>query len=181
MLRATLVSLLLCGAALLPAAAPAAEAPAGPAAGGPAISGQATVIDGDTIEVRGTRIRLYGIDAPEAAQTCETSAGRSYTCGRLAAHALAERIGSATVTCEPHREAGGRKASVCRLGQEDLSAWMAVHGYALADRRQSAAYAGAESKAWAKRRGIWAGTFEEPAEWRRARLSADAAAGIRAE
>ncbi len=30
------------------------------------MTGQASVIDGDTIEIRGTRIRLHGIDAPES-------------------------------------------------------------------------------------------------------------------
>ncbi len=32
------------------------------------MTGQASVIDGDTIEVHGTRIRLHGIDAPESGQ-----------------------------------------------------------------------------------------------------------------
>ena len=34
------------------------------------ISGRASVIDGDTIEIHGIRIRLFGIDAPETGQTC---------------------------------------------------------------------------------------------------------------
>ncbi|WP_267357338.1 MULTISPECIES: hypothetical protein [unclassified Methylobacterium] len=54
MIRSTLALLLLCGSA---------------AAAG-TISGPATVIDGDTIEVQGTRLHLYGIDAPETAQSC---------------------------------------------------------------------------------------------------------------
>ncbi len=32
------------------------------------ISGPARVVDGDTLEIGGERIRLYGIDAPESAQ-----------------------------------------------------------------------------------------------------------------
>lgn len=34
------------------------------------IVGVASVVDGDTIEVLGTRIRLHGIDAPESGQFC---------------------------------------------------------------------------------------------------------------
>ena len=34
------------------------------------ITGTASVIDGDTIDIHGTRIRLHGIDAPESRQTC---------------------------------------------------------------------------------------------------------------
>jgi len=34
------------------------------------IVGWARVIDGDTIDISGTRIRLDGIDAPESSQTC---------------------------------------------------------------------------------------------------------------
>jgi endonuclease YncB( thermonuclease family) len=33
--------------------------------------GQASVIGGDTIEIHGTRIRLWGIDAPESRQLCQ--------------------------------------------------------------------------------------------------------------
>jgi endonuclease YncB( thermonuclease family) len=34
------------------------------------LAGQASVIDGDTLEIHGTRIRLYGIDALESGQAC---------------------------------------------------------------------------------------------------------------
>jgi endonuclease YncB( thermonuclease family) len=41
-----------------------------PPAAPSAIIGRASVIDGDTIDIHGTRIRLYGIDAPESSQLC---------------------------------------------------------------------------------------------------------------
>ena len=32
--------------------------------------GQASVINGDTIEIHGARVRIFGIDAPESDQLC---------------------------------------------------------------------------------------------------------------
>ena len=39
------------------------------------------VIDGDTIWIGDTKIRLHGIDAPEMKQTCRTSKGKEKLCG----------------------------------------------------------------------------------------------------
>jgi hypothetical protein len=62
------------------------------------ITGRASVIDGDTIEVRGERIKLEGIDAPERGQLCEAD-GQRWRCGQQAALALADRVGTRNVTC----------------------------------------------------------------------------------
>ena len=56
--------------------------------------GIASVIDGDTIEIHGTRIRLNGIDAPESAQPCLDGAGRKYRCGQRSSLALADFLAS---------------------------------------------------------------------------------------
>ncbi len=63
------------------------------------VAGTASVIDGDTIEVRGQRIRLHGIDAPESRQLCRLD-GKPWQCGKDAANALAEKIARRPVTCE---------------------------------------------------------------------------------
>lgn len=35
---------------------------------------------GDTIEIDGASYRIYGIDAPEAGQTCASSSGKTWPC-----------------------------------------------------------------------------------------------------
>src|SRR5215203_2769290 len=104
-----------------------------PAWGAEIVTGRASVIDGDTIEIRGRRIRLFGIDAPEASQTCTTQAGEPYRCGQKAALVLDGRIGDGVVTCErKDLDRFGRLVASCRVLGEDLSAWMVGLGWALA-------------------------------------------------
>ncbi len=55
------------------------------------ITGKPRIIDGDTIEIAGQRIRLYGIDAPEAAQRCVVNK-TPWPCGRNATLALSSMI-----------------------------------------------------------------------------------------
>lgn len=130
------------------------------------IVGPATVIDGDTIEIRGQRIRLYGIDAPEGNQLCERAESR-YRCGQEAALALIDKIGRSKIQCEQKGiDRYKRVVSICRSGEEDLNAWMVQQGYAVAYRRYSKDYVASEEIARSKRRGVWAGEFVLPWKWR---------------
>lgn len=122
-----------------------------PACAGDTLTGAAKVLDGDTLELQGRLIDLYGIDAPEAEQVCARADGSRYRCGQTAAGVLRQRIGTTPVSCTPK---GGdrqeRLTAVCHVGETDLSAWMVAQGqgHALALRDVTGAYSGTEGVAW---------------------------------
>ena len=131
------------------------------------LRGVATVIDGDTIEIHGQRIRLYGIDAPESRQHCEVN-GKRYRCGQAASLALADKIERSTIECERRdMDRYKRIVAVCWLGDIDLNAWMVRNGWATAYRQYSGDYVDDESAAHLAEAGIWRGRFIEPSRWRR--------------
>ena len=74
-----------------------------PALAAEPLVGNASVIDGDTIEIHGQRIRLHGIDAPESRQECSRPDGTSWRCGQQAALALSDRIARSVVHCDARR------------------------------------------------------------------------------
>jgi len=136
------------------------------------IAGAASVIDGDTIEIHGQRIRFSGIDAPESAQECEDAKGVRYQCGAKAAAALDGFLAtSRPVTCEfVSWDRYGRFVGDCRRADgASVAAWMVEHGQALDWPRYShGAYKGQQAKAEAAKVGLWAGTFQAPWDWRAA-------------
>ncbi|UGB26240.1 thermonuclease family protein [Methylorubrum sp. B1-46] len=138
------------------------------------INGRASVIDGDTLDIRGTRFRLQGVDTPESAQMCGDANGKDYPCGRRAAFALSDKIGHGNVACEVvDKDRYGRSVAVCRTGGEDLNAWLVAQGWGMAYRQYSTAYVRHEEEAKAEKRGIWVGQFTPPWDWRRGHRAAD--------
>ena len=131
------------------------------------VAGVASVIDGDTLEIQGQRIRLHGIDAPESRQLCRLD-GKSWQCGEVAANALADKIARRSVTCEDlGRDRYKRIIARCTVAGEDLGEWMVAQGWAVAYRRYSLDYVDEEADAQAARRGIWGSEFVKPWGWRR--------------
>lgn len=143
------------------------------ATGGAAtIAGRASVIDGDTIEIHGERIRFNGVDAPESAQLCADAAGRMYRCGARAADALAGWLAAASpTTCKfVERDQYGRFVGNCtRADGASVQRWLVRNGHAVDwPRYSNGAFSGAQSAAKAEQVGIWQGQFELPWKWRAA-------------
>ncbi len=150
------------------------------------MAGRPKIIDGDTLEVQGQAIRLYGIDAPELGQAC-TIEGRAYDCGMVARTALLDLTAGVAVTCkvvsaevvsaEPGRAAEDGRIGRCFAQGYDLSEGMAYTGWALALPEVSERYLVFEERAQAAGRGLWKGRFVTPWDWRRgARLAAQGVA-----
>src|SRR6266700_1171868 len=65
------------------------------------LAGRAGIIDGDTLEIHGLRVRLWGIDAPESSQLCRGDDSKPYRCGAKAAHDLDAFIAERPIECTP--------------------------------------------------------------------------------
>ena len=133
------------------------------------IEGPAVVIDGDTLKISQTTIRLHAIDAPEGNQICKRNSGAPYACGPLAHNALKMIIGSSNVTCHPrNRDRYGRVVARCFANDLDVAQVMVMAGAAFAYRRYGHDYVEAEAFARRHARGFWNGRFDYPWDWRKA-------------
>jgi endonuclease YncB( thermonuclease family) len=96
------------------------------------LTGQASIIDGDTLEIHGSRIRLWGVDAPESTQLCRGEDSQQYRCGARAANELDGFIASRVVSCPPiNLDRYGRTVATCSVGGADLGEWLVKNGLAL--------------------------------------------------
>ncbi|MXN64506.1 thermonuclease family protein [Stappia sp. GBMRC 2046] len=133
--------------------------------------GRASVIDGDTIEIQGERIRFNGVDAPESFQNCADSAGYNYRCGAVAARELSQFLARSSPTrCQfLTRDRYGRIVGDCfRADGRSIASWLVRNGHAIDWPRYSGGkYSTEQRAAQAEKRGIWQGTFEAPWDWRR--------------
>ena len=125
---------------------------------GSGLEGVAQVVDGDTVEISGQRVRLEGMDAPESAQTCQTASGEITACGRQATRALFELIRNENIACESvGTDKYGRMLGICFLDGEDINRYMVESGNAWAFIKYSQRYVSEEAKARAAKIGIWQG------------------------
>lgn len=123
------------------------------------IIGQASVIDGDTIEIAGERVQLNSVDAPEEWQVCLDERGADYRCGKESASALdAFLSGSRPTRCEfAGRDRYGRFVGTClRADGKDVNRWLIESGNAVdRDTDNKGLYASAQQTAKSNGAGIW--------------------------
>ncbi len=149
-----------------------------PAFAAETISGRASVVDGDTIDIGGTRIRLNGIDAPESWQKCQRADGTEYRCGAAAAFALDDFLAASRPTrCTPvdvdryHRVV----ANCFRADGKSVNAWLVRTGNAVDWVRYShGAFEAEQDAARSAKIGFWGGRFELPCKARAARAKRSA-------
>jgi endonuclease YncB( thermonuclease family) len=126
--------------------------------------GQASVVDGDTLEIHGTRIRLWGIDAPESTQLCRGEDSLQYRCGAKAANDFDAFIGGRPVSCTPiSLDQYGRTVATCSVNGTDLGQWLVSNGLALDWPNYSRGmYDKFQREAEHAGRGIWSGSYVAP-------------------
>jgi endonuclease YncB( thermonuclease family) len=131
-------------------------------------NGHIRVIDGDTLDVGGVRVRLHGIDAPEANQRCETEQGVTWDCGAWVSREVRARYQGKAAMCEAlDNDRYGRVVARCKVDGQDMGAALVGDGLAFAYRRYSLDYDLIEKQAAVAEKGLWAMRVQEPAAFRR--------------
>jgi endonuclease YncB( thermonuclease family) len=131
------------------------------------------VIDGDTLQIDGRTVQLYGIDAPELGQYCERN-GELWECGMEAALFLQKTVEfeGPPIECSPWGEepASGSGSElvigVCQVGPKVVGLTMVQNGYAMALPDSFPDYKEAEKQARQAKLGLWRGDFVPPWQWR---------------
>ena len=137
------------------------------------VRGPAEVHDGDTLRIGAQRIRLFGIDAPEVGQACDSGDKGTWPCGAVATERLRALIGDGPVTCAPRdRDRYGRLVATCTAGRVDLGGRLVAEGLARAYTRFGDDYREVERQAKTDEVGLWHGISTAPWDFRAAHAPA---------
>lgn len=128
----------------------------------PDFTARAFVIDGDTLAFGRTRVRLFGIDAPEMGQA-QGQAAKSALIGLVRGH----EVTVSPVTTDRY---GRLVARITLPDGSDVAEAMVAGGFARAATGFTRAYAKAERAARAQKRGFWGfGGVQNGARYRQGR------------
>ena len=132
------------------------------------IEGITRVVDGDTLKIGKSRIRLHGIDAPESKQRCRDQKLSDWLCGQEATKALRKKINNRAVQClSDKKDRYKRYIAICYVDGVNLNQWLVLNGWAVAYQKYSKPYINAEAIARSQEVEIWSGEFILPWKWRR--------------
>ncbi len=136
----------------------------------PYVKGYARVVTASTLYINGLNIKMYGVDAPDISQTCANHFGQGYYCGREARSWLQNWVENKEVTCHIlGKVENGWATGACFVDNNkyDVGAVVVNSGWAVAYTQNTDMYVEYEKQAKANRRGLWAGTFYKPWDWRK--------------
>lgn len=121
------------------------------------------VVDGDSLEIDGKRVRLEGIDAPEYDQFCENKKGVKYNCGLRSKEKLLSFIDGRELKCDYlGTDVYDRLLAICYAEGENINKKMVETGWAVSYNRFSEGFDEEEKKARKNKRGMWQGKFMRP-------------------
>ena len=125
------------------------------------------VVDGDTIDLNGEKIRFTGIDTPELKQTC-IKEGVINPCGVIAKEILIKKINDNKVECISNgKDKYKRTLAECFVNGESLSSYLVRSGYGFAYRKYSKKFILDEDYAKANKLGMWSMKFDYPWDYRK--------------
>ena len=137
------------------------------------VNGTVRVIDGDTFDVGGVRVRIHGIDAPEVGQPCTSDVLGVYDCGAFVRDEVARRYQGRAATCDViELDRYGRSVAKCFVDGQDIGEDIVRDGLAEAYREYSMDYDLAEKSAQITETGLWSDVMQSPAAYRAEQRSA---------
>lgn len=131
------------------------------------VIGAARVVDGDTLDVGTTRVRLFGIDAVEASQTCRHPVQGDWPCGRDVKREVGAWLNGQTLKCtHEDKDRYGRMVATCWLGEVDVGGALVDAGLAFAYSKYSSRYEVRQARALKAGRGLWTSVVVAPESYR---------------
>lgn len=125
-------------------------------------------IDADTLDLAGTRIRLWGVQAPERRDYCQRAEQAAFRCDDVGRDFVI-RLSADGLTCEPlDIDRYGRTVARCVTADgRDISRALVRAGYAMTYRRFSRDYVTDENDARLAGIGWWNCDVIAPDSWQR--------------
>ncbi len=130
-------------------------------------AGTATVVDGDTIDVGGTRLRLFGIDAPESGQRCVGEGKQIIRPGDAATERLEALIKDGVRCTASEKDQYDRPIATCfTMGGQNINQTLVREGHAWAFVKFAGDYLPDQQAAHDEQLGVWKLACEAPWDFR---------------